>query len=160
MADSTIKKLECYEFTYDGVQYYFIGGEYFRRYGYTLEEEMGIDEYDDWHNEFTKQMDEIKDYSNVIIPLRNPRDVAKSWAKRKKDYGWDFMYQQLPDIKGHRFYIDDGDRALKLLNRRLRKKLKTDWEPLNHVEGKWDDKPIVNEAQIQSAERVYQRMRG
>ncbi len=103
------------------------------------------------------QMAEIKQYPNIIIPLRHPREVAASWAKRGKNYGWDYMYGKLPTIKGHLFFLDDREIALNKLSKHLQRELKTDWAPKNHVEG--EGKPIVSEEQIKLAEVIYNHLK-
>lgn len=103
------------------------------------------------------QMAEIYNYPNIIIPLRHPRDVAKSWAKREKDYGWDYMYGKLPTIKGHLFFLDDRELALNRLSKHLQRKLKTDWAPMNHSTE--EGSPIVSEEQIKLAEIIYNHLK-
>ena len=104
------------------------------------------------------QMGDIRTYEDIIIPLRHPEDVAESWAKRKQVRDWDFMYNTLPTIPAHLFFLDDKQAALEKLSRHVNKQLKTDWTPENHIHAKASQ--MITEDQINRAVVIYNRLKG
>jgi len=101
-------------------------------------------------------MEDIKACKNIIIPIRPPDDVAKSWASRGETYsGWLWMWKTLKTIKGYRFFLEDKD--LEGLSNHLGVELTSDWEPINHMEPKGE--PNVSVADVKYARRIYSKMR-
>lgn len=106
---------------------------------------------------------EVEEWERLVIPLRHPRQVAKSWAKRFHKNGnqtwksWSKAWLQLSLLRGH-FFIIDGDRdyELKALSDYVGVELTTDWAPQNHMEG--DESDVISESQVKAAECIYFRI--
>lgn len=100
---------------------------------------------------------DYSNWDNIICPLRHPRDVAESWGKRGKDYGWDEIWPRLIGLPAHFFFLDDRERALARLSKHLGIDLVTDWTPENQSTEpyRW----IISESQILAAIEIYERLR-
>jgi len=101
---------------------------------------------------------DLSGWGDIICPVRPPRAVAYSWAKREHNYGWDAMYERLKTIPAHFFFIDDRGKALDRLEDYLGKELTTDWALVNHCEARPLD-AVVNEQQIRNAEDIYHEIK-
>ena len=97
---------------------------------------------------------DYSDWTNIIVPMRKPYDVAISWGRRRKDYGWDEMYQRLLETPAHFFFLED--RSLDKLSIHLGMELITDWKPVNHSEE--ESITVVTEGQILGAEAIYSHL--
>ena len=105
------------------------------------------------------QMEDISEYKNILIPIRRPRDIARSWGARKNRYsGWMVMWENMLSLKGHHFFLEDGESALKKLQEHLGiKTLKTNWALVNHKESNGSSR--VSEPEIVWAEEKYNELR-
>jgi len=117
---------------------------------------------------FTDHLDnpelEYWTFERLVTPLRPPRDVALSWAKRHQknripvDFGWDTMWPLLLAMDTHFFFLEYGDPALSKLSDYVGIPLSTDWKKVNGS----TQTPVwfISENQIQMAEDVYNTLRG
>jgi hypothetical protein len=79
----------------------------------------------------------IEEYPTVVIPLRDPMDCARSWAKRRESFKWfNQMWENLIQFdRFNPFYIPidktDKQNRLDALADHLGVELATDWTPIN-----------------------------
>lgn len=104
-------------------------------------------------------LEQIKTLPNIIIPLRPPMRVAKSWAKRQRQDRWEWMWSVVGGLGDHYFFVEeDRAREHERLQAFLGKPIHIDWTPKNHS----DDPigaPTQTPGEIRRAEATYRELR-
>lgn len=101
-----------------------------------------------------------------ILPLRNPWDVAESWAKRGSyDWTWEEAWEGFEsvldmDIRKYVFIIDASDKEarLQVLSGFVGKELTTEWTKENHSKEEVVRLNMPSEDSIRKASDLYERI--
>jgi hypothetical protein len=95
----------------------------------------------------------------VLIPLRDPKLVANSWARDSFVMDWDEVWSNVDDIPGAHYVIVDGDPHIESgrLNEYLGQDLTVLWEKVNQGSGEIDPTRMVSDEQIAMASKIYEK---
>lgn len=88
----------------------------------------------------------LESVDTVVIPLRDPEMVARSWAKRGEHKHWEMQWRNLfwfDQFDPLYVCIDHPEREVQLqaVSERLGKPIETDWKPVNESHGPIGDMP-------------------
>ena len=99
------------------------------------------------------------DGKKVLIPLRDPKLVANSWARDSFVMDWDEVWANVDDVPGAHYVIVDGDPHTESgrLNEYLGEDLTVLWEKVNQGSGEIDPTRIVSDEQIAMASKIYEK---
>ena len=92
----------------------------------------------------SRRMFEVLEQNTVVIPLRHPRVVERSWQDRNLNIAdlvdnFEFLANEIDPIKPHYLPLDSRyrDRFLRQINDALGLEIETDWEPVKSERGNW-----------------------